>query len=164
MDTATFLGLSPLWWTAIGAMATAIITLILVIVGYTQIRETRHQNQRWATIAVCDQYHLDFVLGRSLRRLSVARAANKIDGHEREYQFDVTRVLNYLDGLAIGIAQGMYVEALARDHMQSIVKTHVQQYLKDGKPKLFDIEIEDFRYLTALELRWAAISRPHFQQ
>jgi hypothetical protein len=72
-------------------------------------------------------------------------------------------MLNYLDGVAIGIYQGLYIEGLARDHLQSIVKVHVDRYLKIGMPKRLSIDPQNYWYIAALEQRWSAISQPHFR-
>ena len=156
-----FLGLGPHWWEAIGVIATAVITLVLVLVGFFQIKAARQQNQRWRTLEVCDQYHLDLVIGISLKRLRNAHQAGRFTGNEPSYKVDVVRVLNYLDAMAIAIFQGLYIEDLARDHMQSIVKKHVNDYLRNGVPTKVGIDVDDFRALNALEARWAAASPIH---
>jgi hypothetical protein len=48
-------------------------------------------------------------------------------------------MLNYLDGVAIGICQGLYHEGLARDHLQSIVNVHVDRYAKTPKYRFAEL-------------------------
>ena len=76
----------------------------------------------------------------------------------------VTRRFVLCDGIAIGIYQGLYIEKLARDHLQHMVTGHVDEYLKDGTPKRIKIEASEFGYVRALAERWMAISQPHFHE
>jgi len=41
-------------------------------------------------------------------------------------------VLNFLDAIAIGIEQGLYIEGLAWDHLDTIVKRHVKRLIDSG--------------------------------
>src|SRR5688500_3125854 len=102
-----FWGVDAAGWAAIGAVATAIITFILVTVGAYQIASIRRQNRRWRTLDACERYYLDAYLGETLRRLRQAHVTNQFAGHEQDFKLDVVRLLNYLDGIAIGIFQGL---------------------------------------------------------
>jgi hypothetical protein len=159
--------LSATTWAAVAAIAAALqafVTLILVIVGGWQISAGRKQNQRWHTLEACNRYHVDPTLKDSLHKLRAAHQAGTFAGHEASFRVDVVAILNHLDSIAIGIYQGMYVEGLARDHIQVIVQLHVNEYLRNGVPKKVGIDPQNYRYLLALEARWTAISRPHFRE
>jgi hypothetical protein len=160
-----FWGLAAVNWIAVGAIAAAlqaIITIFLVAVGLHQILDIRNQNRRWRTLEACDRYHLDAPLIDICRNLRRARDSGEFHKEPRKFRPDIIVLLNYLDGLAIGIYQGLYIDELARDHMQLILNSHVQQYLKDGMPKTLDIETDAYKYLMALDERWHTISQPHF--
>jgi hypothetical protein len=148
---------------AVGVLATALVTLLLVIVGGWQISATRRQNARWKTLDSCNSYHLDTTLRASLGRLRAAWTEGQMAGNEAAHRVDIVTLLNYLDSLAIGVYQGLYVEKLARDHIEAIVNAHVSEYLTDGMPKKIGIDSQNYRYLLALHARWTAISRPHFR-
>jgi hypothetical protein len=142
-----FWGYSAAEWSAIGAMLTAIVTLILVLVGGWQIASIKRQNRRWRTLEACNCYHLDPSLRESLRKLREARDGGTLAGNERAFRVEIVTVLNYLDSIAIGIYQGLYLEGLARDHIQPMVNAHVRQYLRDGVPDRVGISEQDYRYL-----------------
>jgi hypothetical protein len=141
-----------------------LVTLVLVIVGGWQISAARQQNRRWHTLDACNRYHIDPTLKESAIALRAAHTAGTFAGQEPSFRVHVVALLNYLDSIAIGIYQGMYVEGLARDHIQAIVQLHVGEYLRDGVPKKVGIDPQNYAYLLALEARWAAISRPHFRE
>lgn len=44
--------------------------------------------------------------------------------------FDVITILNYLDGLACGILQGVYIEALVKDYMHDTIEKAVKALIK----------------------------------
>jgi hypothetical protein len=162
---SSFWGVPTTQWIAIGATAAAlqaIITTLLVGVGLQQILDIRNQNRRWRTLDACDRYHQDAPLIDICQKLRKARDSDEFHKEPKKYRSEIIVLLNYLDGLAIGIYQGLYIDELARDHMQFIVKSHVQQYLKNGMPKTLDIETEAYKYLMALDQRWLIIGQPHF--
>ncbi len=115
-------------------------------------------------MAACDRYNFDPILDDCLRKLRDAKRDKKFDGHESDFRLEITTILNYLDGIAIGIYQGLYIEDLARDHMHQIVVSHVNSYLRDGMPKKIDLEVQEFQYVVALAERWTRISRPRFRE
>jgi hypothetical protein len=151
-------------WAAIGAVSQAALTLLVIVVAGWQIAATRRQNQRWHTLEACNRYHIDPTIRQSLATLRAAHQQNKFVGNEPSYRVDIVSLLNHLDSIAIGIYQGLYVEGLARDHIQAIVQLHLNEYLRNGVPKRIGIDPHDYRHLLALEARWTAISRPHFRE
>ncbi|HEY0464322.1 MAG TPA: hypothetical protein VGC79_08945, partial [Polyangiaceae bacterium] len=115
-------------WTAIGTIALAFATLVLVAVGYRQLISIRAEAKKERTLAICHRYDIDPVLDVSLRSLWILQtSANKTAKDLKKHRPDIVTVLNYLDSIAVGIEQELYIEELARDHIESIVKTHVEQ-------------------------------------
>lgn len=162
-----FWGHSPEFWAAIGTLTLAAATVALILIGWGQISAIKKQNRRWQTLAACERYTFDPILDGCLRTLRKAHTEGKFDKDAPEaktYRLEATTVLNYLDGMAIGISQGLYMEDLARDHLEEVVIGHVNEYLIDGMPKKLAIDTKDFRYLLALSERWATISRPRFRE
>jgi len=45
---------------------------------------------------------------------------------------DIICLVNYLDDLATGIAQGLYIEDIIRDHVSSIFKHAVENFIHTG--------------------------------
>lgn len=148
---ARALGL-PIDWTALATVGLTASTLMLALLAWLQLRSIRDEALRSRTLAACDRYDTDPILDIALRRIS----GSKLSGRwpERELRLDVKTVLNYLDALAIGIEQGLYLDELARDHMAPIVKAHVKEYLSAEAVLLFGIDPENYQKLTRLCSRW----------
>src|SRR5438045_17812 len=102
-----FLGLTAAAWVAVGTLALAGATLALVIAGLLQISSIRDEARRTRTLAICDRYDFDPILDRSLRNLKRAKANGSFQANPKDFRLDVSTVLNYLDGVAIGIEQGL---------------------------------------------------------
>jgi hypothetical protein len=155
-------GHSPEFWVAIGTAALAAATVALILLGLRQLTAIKWESRQWETLKACDRYTFDPILDVCLRKLRDAKNAAKFEGHEKEFRLEITTVLNCLEGIAVGIYQGVYIEDLARDHLQGVLTEHVIEYLKDGAPKKIDFESGAFPYVIALSDRWTEISRPRF--
>jgi hypothetical protein len=70
-------------------------------------------------------------------------------------------ILNSLDAIAIGIDQGLYIENLAWDHLDAIVKRHVKSFVDSGLIEKAGMEREDYLRLLDLRDRWLR-ARPRF--
>lgn len=162
-----FWGHPPDFWIAIGTAVLAVATVTLILIGLRQISAIKKQNRRWQTLAACERYTFDPIVDGCLRTLRKAHTEGKFKNEATEaknYRLEATTVLNYLDGMAIGIYQGLYMDDLARDHLEQVVIGHVDEYLRDGMPKKMELQTQDFRYLLALADRWARISKPRFRE
>jgi hypothetical protein len=164
-----FWGLSPEAWTAIGTLgiilatvALAAVTLALVIVGRRQIREVREENRRGMTLAACGNYDLNPIIYECTKRLSEAREAGELKTKARELRPQITTVLNYLDSIAIGIDQGLYIETLAWDHLHPIVSRHVKELIDSGVIEDAGLAKENFSRLLEMHRTWSR-ARPRFQ-
>ncbi|MGH6736853.1 MAG: DUF4760 domain-containing protein [Methyloceanibacter sp.] len=169
-------GWGPTEWAALAALIAAIaafiqaaITLRLVILGRRQVdalkdqvTALKEQNRRWHTLTACKDFMSNPMFLKALRRLRKAKENGQFRDDPSRFRPDVVAILNYLDSVAIGVHQGLYVENLARDHLQALVEAYVRDYLKDGQPAKIGLNAQNFRYLLALEVRWSAISRPMF--
>lgn len=164
----TFWGLNTAAWVAIGALGTLILALataVLVWVGVAQIIAAREEGKRSRTLTACDRYDTDPVLNGSLRRLAAARRASeaKFEAEGIVYRSDIATLLNYLDSLAVGIMQGLYIEEIVRDHNGPIIRHHVAQFLVDGKPKVFGLNPDNYRPLRDLYEKWSR-QEPYYRQ
>jgi hypothetical protein len=72
---------------------------------------------------------------------------------------DARLVLNYLDGIAIGVQQGLYIENLARDHLSTIVRTHVTEVFEK---KRVDLAPADYVRLVDMDHKWQR-SQPYYK-
>jgi hypothetical protein len=59
---------------------------------------------------------------------------------------------NYLDGIAIGIEQDLYSEALAKDHLRQIVKAHVEGIFPQNGDDL--AERNNYQRIINLNNKW----------
>jgi hypothetical protein len=150
-----FWGLTAEQWTALATVLMSAATFVLVVVGVYQIISIREEAKRTRTLSACDRYDTDPVIDRSLRNLATARADGSLENTPRLYKSDITTVLNYFDSVAIGIEQGLYIDALARDHIEGILKTHFNQYLGPSFRKETEINQEHFQRLNLLYQRWS---------
>lgn len=145
----------PSWFSSVPWDAiTAIATIGIATVGGWQIAAIRWQNKGWETLRVCEKYDLDPILDRALRNLKIARDSGEFAKNPLPFTLDVCTVLNYLEGIATGIKQGLYVEELARDHMEPIVNEHVLQYLSSDVLEKLRFNAKDYRRLKSLNKRW----------
>ena len=157
-------GLSAEAWVAIATAALAVVTLILagatvalVVLGRAEIIAIREEAKQERTLEFCHRYDCEIVLDEALRRLGAAREAAPLAKNASNIS-DATTVLNYLDSLAIGIGQKLYIEELARDHVEALVRHHVEQYLSDSSPDL-GLQKQDYVMLLAMAKRWS-VPRP----
>ena len=154
MQPSTFLGLVAETWIAIGTVGLALATLALFIAALSQTISIRNEARRSRTLAICERYDFDPVLDRCLRNLRRAKASGSFEKDPVRYRIDVSTVLNYLDGIAIGIEQELYIEDLARDHLEPIVRDHVNEYLDPVMAKKLDFDPRGFMRLIRLARAW----------
>lgn len=134
----------------------ALATIGLLIVGWRQITAARNEARGWQTLAACERYESDIVLDRCLRRLLQGNESGKLKTEPATYRIDVTTILNYLDGIAIGIEQYLYDESIVRDHLEPIVRWYVSNYLEAKFAESMDINPkEDYQRLMDLCERWS---------
>lgn len=158
MPPDIFWGLTAAGWAAVAALGTLILaltTVLLVAVGLRQIFSAREEERRSRTLNACDRYDTDPVIHSCLLRLAEARRDGTLDQNGPRFRPEVATVLNYLDSLAVGITQGLYIEEIVRDHNGPIVKRHVSQYLADGRATIFEVNTENYQSLTELCNRWS---------
>jgi len=128
-----------------------------------QLFAIRAEAKKERTLNMCHRYDIDPVLDSSLHRLWAAKQAGELDGNLSRFFPDIATVLNYLDSIAVGIEQNLYIEGLARDHIESIVKRHVAQYLEGDGPSRAGINAEHYKSLIVLCKRWSTPEPPHYR-
>ncbi|HEV2629434.1 MAG TPA: hypothetical protein VGV41_12410 [Pseudolabrys sp.] len=160
-EAAIFLGLTAEGWIATGTFVLAAATVVLVAVGLFQISSAREETKKTRTLEACDRYDRDAVLYNCLRRLAFAKTSGALAAEPTKFRPEVSTLLNYLDSLAVGIAQGLYIEELARDHVEPILKRHVDQFLGPDAPNV-GLDRANYACLTELRAKWSN-STPRFQ-
>ncbi len=160
IDIPAHVSWSPDIWIAIFTGLLFVVTLVLaaatvllVVLGRRQILMIREEAKQERTLAICHLYDLDPVLDAALRRLGQARDLGVLS-YTSANRADATTILNYLDAIATGIAQKLYIEELARDHLEPIAKAHVEQYLSAAAPQL-GINRANYKALLEMVKRWS---------
>jgi hypothetical protein len=156
-----FMGFTAHGWTAIGTLALALVTLALalgtaalVIVGLYQLRSIREEGRISRTIAISDRYDIDPVLDLRLRRIARARLNGALDARPMDYRADLRTILNYLDSLAVGIQQDLYIEKLAMEHNGAILVGTVKQYLDGAAAAKYGLNVQNYETLMVLYRKW----------
>jgi hypothetical protein len=147
-------------WSYVATIAQTVVAVIALIaafvaasIAWEQIKSAESENRKWKTLDICAQYELNPDLMRAavlLRDFYNVKGGTTLDPAQI---FKAARVvMNYLDGIAIGVAQGLYIEDLAKDHLKSIVRAHVQGIFGGGRQILSE---EDFEKLIAMNAKWS---------
>ena len=71
------------------------------------------------TLRVCERYYGDPVIAAATARIWAASQGGVDYGAAAISSHDLITVLNYLDGIAVGIKQHVYSPEIVKDHMES---------------------------------------------
>jgi hypothetical protein len=107
------------------------------------------RTKKWETLKACQSYDSDPVLDQATGRIRIASEKGKNDRNPDVDQRDATCVLNYLDGLATGIAQNLYIEAVMRDHLGVILNHAVVNFVDSGL-----VDRDGLKSVLALHAKW----------
>jgi hypothetical protein len=143
---------------ALAEWVTALATLGLLVVALWQIPLIRKRYRETETLRACQIYDTDPVIEAA--SLRAWRAAKNGEDYSQADKRDVIVVMNYFDGLAIGIEQGLYEEQIVRDHAQPIIDKLIKVIApqtgvgEDLYPKLFKLQRTWSDNQTAYKSRW----------
>lgn len=168
VDKLTYAEWWAAWWTAFGSFgnwATAGITFFLLFAAISQVNALKRQIQSnideiktTRTLEICNRYESDPILHECMETLADAwitdTSGRKSFNHYNLAKLHAIKLLNYLDGIAIGVKQGLYVDEIARDHIGGILMGHVDDYLT--KDPIADLPKKDFIHLRNLYVTWSA--------
>jgi hypothetical protein len=174
MQPEIFWGLTVAAWTAIGAIATIALALATIgvawVAGYqiaaarTEAAAARAEAKKTRTLEIVSKYDHDPVLDRALRRMARARDAKLFYVNVHDYRMDLFAVLNYLETIAIGLQQGLFIEAMVRDFMEPIVKSHINEVMREKLFEKLGADPDDFGHICALNESWKPKSAMHFKE
>ncbi len=145
-----------LFWTitsGVASIAQAVALFAAAAVAWWQIAALRRDQRAWETLKACERYDSDLVLSAMLLRLRDARDSNQLATNPRPFRFEMSTILNYLEGIAIGLEQNFYNERVVRDHLEPIMRAHYQEFLVDFGPRA-GMDAHDFNRLRSLINRW----------
>jgi hypothetical protein len=157
-----FLWFTPGEWTALATCLLAAFTALLVAVGIYQVLAIRAENKKTSTLNACSNYEQNPNIYDALQKLWAALENGDLEREPRKFRPQINVVLNFLDAIAIGIEQGLYLENLAWDHLDAIVKRNVKRFIDSGVIEKVGLEREDFIRLIDMRDRWMR-ARPRFR-
>ncbi|MEJ0096376.1 MAG: hypothetical protein WDN46_24115 [Methylocella sp.] len=139
-------------------IAQAIVASIALLFILFQIWSQRHENRKWKTLDICAQYEFNENVNTAATTVRTAFAKEIPNPDDCK---NATIVLNYLDGIAIGIRQGLYIETLARDHLKEIVSFYVSKILNDSFCTDLRLDKRHFYRVIEMDKKWLA-SEPFY--
>lgn len=143
-------------WIALGTFGLFFATVGLAYVGWYQIGHLRREAKKWRTIEACEVYDRDPILHASLKEMRKYRLLKKSGVIPTEdIKVEVVSVLNYLDGIAIGVNEGLYLEKIVKDHLGPIMASHIEDHLVSPDAKaFFEVNEKNFEHLISLNKKW----------
>ena len=133
------------WVAAIGGLLSGVTSAGLLIVALVQLPFFRKQLQSMEaarrdlakaekerrTLDACNRFHTDTTLYEVKQHIYVAREdANPIAALLRpEVRRDVINLLNYFEGLAIGVEQGVYDDEIVYDNLSNALVWAVEYFI-----------------------------------
>ena len=105
------------WWAAIQGVA---LTLA-VLVACFQLWALRVDQRAWKTLEACEKYETAWTIVSASRKLRAAITSGTIDSDSMKYRVDAMIKLNYLEGIAIAVAQGFYLKDIVRIQLEPII-------------------------------------------
>jgi hypothetical protein len=139
-------------WDAAQAMG----TFLAAGIAWFQISSLKRQQKGWETLKACERYESDPILDTSLRNIKKMRDAGELASMATAISIDIRTVLNYLDGIAIGVRQGFYDESIVRDHLEPIMRFHFNECFDHDVAKQARIQSSDYSRLRDLIGMWDA--------
>jgi hypothetical protein len=147
---------------AVASCATALFTGGLLYVATTQTRALRDENRKWETVRACNKYITDPVLYDCAGKVRQASQGSDYSlAAMRPVLQEIRAIINYFDSLAIGVAQGVYVDKIVEDNLSLVIEFAVDKFLLpefDG-----EMNFAGLAHLIALRNSWRANPAPRFR-
>jgi hypothetical protein len=157
---------TPDWITAISAAVSAIASVILFVVAFVQLRglkdqlkQSTDQEKRRNTLAVVERVETDAALREAYKAIWDSSAGGTDYSKTTEQKYHVLTILNFFEGVAVGIAQQIYVESMARDYLNDVLKKSVEVWLLAESAEGLKLPAKmfastDFEELRRLYSKW----------
>ena len=110
------------------------------------------------TITACNKYDTDPVLHEVCTRIWKQSAEGRRYSSETIDQQDLITMLNYLDGIAIGVKQGVLSNAITKDHLGPIFIKAVDIII----PAVFG-SFDDYEAIAELRNGWKTPTPPNYK-
>lgn len=162
---------------AVGAsIASALATVAIAVFGVRQLRLIAQQNvtlteqnqlhgnreRKWQTLQACNRFDQDPILEASTARIWMQSKGGLDYSDMKPVQRDVINLLNALDAIAIGVAQKLYIEEIARDNLEAWFHKACREFLTEERAAAIGLDRRHFAHLIELSTRWQRVA-PHYQ-
>jgi hypothetical protein len=154
MDRLTFIAAAASIVTAFGTIAIAAIAWWQLSAIAAQTRLQGERERKWRTLEICSRMDTDPLLDKTTLRIWEQSQGGTNYDDLLPVRRDIINLLNYLDSIAVGIGQGFYVEEVARDHLESIYRKAVGEFLTEERARRLDLHTRDYDHLIVLAARW----------
>jgi hypothetical protein len=131
-------------WATVWSAVQAIGTISAIGVAAYQIHALRRDQKAWRTLEACERYERDPALTKICECLRDARDKGELDRDPRPFRLEASTLLNYCDGIAIGVVQKFYVEKIVQDHLEPIIRDHVEEFLSAKMGPKIEIDPKSF--------------------
>lgn len=122
--------------------------------GWYQISALRNESKKWQTVKACNLYHTDPTLYRCAAEIrSKTRGKDYTFNAVKDVLQEIRTIVNYLDSLAVGVCQGIYVKSIIEDNLGSITTVAVDKFLTEEFKE--ELAIPDLHNLQALRNEFA---------
>gem|GEM_PF-4066923 len=146
-------------------------TLLIVCVGYLQLKrlkdEVSQRNERErnaATITACERLEIDPIMYKLQKEVWEKTNDGTDYSNPDQIRFQALGILNYLEGLAIGVAQEAYSEQIVRDQCGDFMFKAVEAWIKGESGQLNDrswtsskpaiAQEQEYEFLVKLYNKW----------
>ncbi|MEO0445371.1 MAG: hypothetical protein AAF191_04765 [Verrucomicrobiota bacterium] len=175
-DPSTINLSDPLWVLALGVSFVALSLLIMAVIALASLGSLRTQlkravdqlgvaadtRKRERTLEAVRRYETDPQLREAIRsNYTKTDQGQNYSLLDESDQFNILTVLNYFDGIACGIEQGLLIEPLVKDYLQFVLDKAVRALLLgqsgpnwNAGPPL--VESDNYTVLLNLHQRWHA--------
>jgi hypothetical protein len=123
-----------------------------------QLHQTSEQERRRITLEAVQRSESDPFIKAAYKEIQAKTAGTSDYAGTAACKDDITTILNYFEGLAIGIAQDIYIEQMARDYLQEELKLAVDIWIVGdpravkAPPQMFGQN--EFTQLRGLYKKW----------
>lgn len=129
--------------------------ILAVLVACYQLWALRTDQKAWKTLEACEKYETAWTIVSASRKLRAAITSGAIDSESMKYRVDAMIMLNYLEGIAIAVAQGFYLKDIVRIQLEPIIDFYIKELLKNNARALsMGMRPDDFDQLQGLLDLW----------
>jgi hypothetical protein len=89
------------------------------------------------------------------------RNSDCFEKEPKKYSFELMTIANYFEGLATGVRQGFYNEAVVRDHLEAIMREFVEEFFYQPRMVRLGLNRDGFSSFIEMLESWK-LDRPYY--